>query len=64
VRTPYPPTVSPRSVLAPGWVRTELVLHAFKADEGGCCEVEALRRIDAVRRARDRGPGPPRAGDA
>jgi hypothetical protein len=43
-------------------MRTELVLHALKADEGDGRQIEALRR--AVRRARGRGTGPRRAGDA
>jgi hypothetical protein len=46
-------------------MRTELVLHAFKADEGdGARSKPCASPIDAVRRARGRGAGPRRAGDA
>ena len=34
--------------LSPGWMRTELVLHAFKADEGDWRQVEALRRAEST----------------
>ena len=52
--------------LSSGWMHAELVLHAFEADEGDWPQVKgtAPRRIDAIRRARGRGPGPQRAGDA
>ena len=32
--------------LSPGWMRTELVLHVFKADEGDWRQIEALRRAE------------------
>jgi hypothetical protein len=41
-------------------MRIEPVLHAFKADEGDWCQVEALHRAEStpVRRAHGRGHGP------
>jgi len=48
-------------------MRTEPVLHAFKADEGDWrqAEVEALRRAEStVGRARGHGSGAQWAGDA
>jgi hypothetical protein len=36
------------TALSPGWTRTELVVHAFKADEGGCYQVDALRRAEST----------------
>ena len=34
--------------LSPGWMRTELVLHAFTADDGDWRQVEALRRAEST----------------
>jgi hypothetical protein len=46
-------------------MRTELVLHAFKADEGDWRQIEALPRAESTPYVgRVRGPGPRRAGDA
>ena len=34
--------------LSPGWMRTELAVHAFKADEGDWRQIEALRRAEST----------------